>query len=64
LSFLRNFGGEISNNDGTEVLMLETLNEPLVRRIDIIMPGRLGFQLLLAVQFAQCVRKFHSAIKV
>ena len=44
--------------------MSETLSEPLVRRIDIIMPGRPGFQLRLAVQFAQYVRKFRSAIKV
>ena len=44
--------------------MIETLSEPLVRKIDIILPGRLGFQLRLAVQFAQCVRKFRSAIKV
>ena len=44
--------------------MLETLSEPVARKIDIIMPGRLGFQLRLAVQFAQYVRKFRSAIKV
>ena len=44
--------------------MIETVSEPLVRKIDIIVPGRLGFQLRLAVQFAHCVRKFRSAIKV
>ena len=44
--------------------MIETLSDPLVQKIDIVMPGRLGFQLRLAVQFAQYVLKFRSAIKV
>ena len=44
--------------------MIETLSEPLVRTIDVTMPSRLGFQLRVAAQFAQCMRKFRSAVQV
>lgn len=41
---------------------MKTLGEPLVRKIDITMPGRLGFHLRVVAGFVKCVRGFRSSI--
>ncbi len=41
-----------------------TLSEPLVRTINITMPGRLGFHLRVVAQFVKCVREFRSRIRI
>lgn len=42
----------------------KTLGGSFVRTIGITMPCRTGFDLRLAVKFAQCVRKFRSTVQV
>ncbi len=44
--------------------MIELLSEPLVRKMDITMPAKLGFHLRLAAGFVECVREFHSSIRI
>jgi phosphotransferase system HPr (HPr) family protein len=41
-----------------------TLHEPLIRRIEITMPNRLGFHLRVVARFVQCVRGFRSIIRI
>ncbi len=43
---------------------MKTLGEPLVRTINITMPGRLGFHFLVAVRFLKCVQGFRSSIRI
>lgn len=40
------------------------LNKPSVQTIEIIMPAKLGFHLLVVAKFVKCVKKFHSNIRV
>ena len=43
---------------------MDALGEPLVRTINITMPGQLGFHLRVVAQFVKCMRKFRSSIRV